>query len=145
MSGESERQPFLLAFGEGPSVCRLAAGSRRRSAAWQPRIASRLSRRVQSIEPQLDVYYREDEAWYVLDGQMTFYIGDKVLESHLRLVSSSCRAGFRTRLRWMSSRRGSWSSLARRVRAVRTRAGDRRRRALRSSGGDGASRRTLRH
>jgi hypothetical protein len=25
------------------------------------------------------IHHREDEAWYVLDGQMTFYVGDEVL------------------------------------------------------------------
>ena len=28
-------------------------------------------------EPPLHVHHREDEAWYVLDGHMTFYVGDE--------------------------------------------------------------------
>jgi len=29
-----------------------------------------------STEPPLHIHHREDEAWYILDGQMTFYVGD---------------------------------------------------------------------
>ncbi len=29
-----------------------------------------------STEPPVHVHHREDEAWYILDGQMTFQIGD---------------------------------------------------------------------
>jgi mannose-6-phosphate isomerase-like protein (cupin superfamily) len=35
----------------------------------------------QSTEPPSHIHHREDEAWYVLDGKMTFYVGDKVLEA----------------------------------------------------------------
>jgi quercetin dioxygenase-like cupin family protein len=35
----------------------------------------------QSTEPPLHIHHREDEAWYVLDGQMTFYVGDLVLQA----------------------------------------------------------------
>lgn len=35
----------------------------------------------QSTEPPLHVHHREDEAWYVLDGKMTFYVGDEALET----------------------------------------------------------------
>lgn len=31
---------------------------------------------MRSTEPPLHVHHREDEAWYVLDGHMTFYVGD---------------------------------------------------------------------
>ena len=30
-----------------------------------------------STEPPLHIHTREDEAWYVLDGQMTLYVGDE--------------------------------------------------------------------
>lgn len=30
-----------------------------------------------STEPPLHIHHREDEAWYVLDGQMTFYVGEE--------------------------------------------------------------------
>ena len=32
-----------------------------------------------TTEPPLHIHHREDEAWYVIDGQMTFFIGDKEL------------------------------------------------------------------
>jgi mannose-6-phosphate isomerase-like protein (cupin superfamily) len=35
----------------------------------------------QSTEPPLHIHHREDEAWFVLDGHMTFYVGDDVLEA----------------------------------------------------------------
>ena len=30
-----------------------------------------------STEPPLHVHHREDEAWYVLDGRMTFFVGEE--------------------------------------------------------------------
>jgi hypothetical protein len=35
----------------------------------------------QSTEPPLHIHHREDEAWYILDGKMTFYVGDAVIEA----------------------------------------------------------------
>ena len=35
----------------------------------------------QSTEPPLHIHHREDEAWYVLDGHMTFYVGEQVMEA----------------------------------------------------------------
>lgn len=35
----------------------------------------------QTTEPPLHIHHREDEAWYILDGRMTFYVGDEVLEA----------------------------------------------------------------
>jgi quercetin dioxygenase-like cupin family protein len=32
-------------------------------------------------EPPLHVHHREDEAWYVLEGKLTFHVGDLVLEA----------------------------------------------------------------
>lgn len=34
-----------------------------------------------TTEPALHIHHHEDEAWYVLDGQMTFYVGDEELEA----------------------------------------------------------------
>jgi cupin domain len=33
------------------------------------------------LHPPLHIHHNEDEAWYILDGQMTFYVGDEVLEA----------------------------------------------------------------
>ena len=38
-------------------------------------------RAVRGAEPPLHLHHREDEAFYLLDGEMTFYIGDAVLEA----------------------------------------------------------------
>src|SRR2546430_13269906 len=32
-----------------------------------------------TTEPPLHIHHREDEAWYILDGQMTFYVGDDTM------------------------------------------------------------------
>jgi len=32
-----------------------------------------------STEPPLHIHHREDEAWYILDGQMTFHVAGQVL------------------------------------------------------------------
>ncbi len=32
-------------------------------------------------EPPLHVHHGEDEAWYVLEGKLTFFVGDQVLEA----------------------------------------------------------------
>lgn len=56
---------FTVKLGEGPSEGRLA-------------VLEALAYR--STEPPLHIHHHEDEAWYILDGQMTFYIGD---DSHV--------------------------------------------------------------
>ncbi|MEW5990003.1 MAG: cupin domain-containing protein [Chloroflexota bacterium] len=74
------RRPVVLGPGEGASVWSLggrftvkldAAGSEGRFA-----LVDALAFRT--TEPPLHIHHREDEAWYVLDGQMTFHIGDEV-------------------------------------------------------------------
>jgi quercetin dioxygenase-like cupin family protein len=47
----------------------------------QGRFALVEARAFRSTEPPLHIHHNEDEAWYVLDGQMTFYVGDEVLEA----------------------------------------------------------------
>ena len=32
-----------------------------------------------TTEPPLHIHHREDEAWYILSGRMTFYIGDDAM------------------------------------------------------------------
>jgi len=34
-----------------------------------------------TTEPPRHIHHREDEAWYVLDGAMTFYVGEDVFEA----------------------------------------------------------------
>jgi mannose-6-phosphate isomerase-like protein (cupin superfamily) len=77
----SERRPILVRPGEGPSVWSLGgrftvkldgAGSAGRFS-----LVEALA--LRATEPPLHVHHREDEAWYVLDGRMTFYVGDQEL------------------------------------------------------------------
>jgi hypothetical protein len=35
----------------------------------------------QTTEPPLHIHHREDEAWYVLDGHLTFHVADQVVEA----------------------------------------------------------------
>lgn len=74
-----QRHPYLYRPGEGRSVWSLggrftikadgtATGGRFglvEATAWR------------STEPPTHIHRREDEAWYVLDGQMTFRVGDE--------------------------------------------------------------------
>jgi mannose-6-phosphate isomerase-like protein (cupin superfamily) len=34
-----------------------------------------------STEPPLHIHHHEDEAWYILNGKMPFYVGDQSLEA----------------------------------------------------------------
>ena len=74
------RRPVVLGPGEGASVWSLggrftvkldAAGSEGRFA-----LVDALAFRT--TEPPLHIHHREDEAWYVLYGQITFHVGDDV-------------------------------------------------------------------
>lgn len=79
----SGRAPFALKPGEGESVWSL--GGRftlklgQRDAAGRFAVIEVLATR--SAEPPLHIHHREDEAWYILDGHMTFYVGDKAVKA----------------------------------------------------------------
>ena len=75
------RRPVLVLPGEGPSVWSLGG-----------RFTVKLDRTggdgrfsvveavaFRATEPPLHVHHREDEAWYVLDGRMTFHVGEDAL------------------------------------------------------------------
>ena len=83
MSDPHSRIPFLLAAGEGTSVWSL--GGRFTAKATAEQTGQRFSiveaLAFQSTEPPEHIHHREDEAWYILDGKMTFYVGDAVLEA----------------------------------------------------------------
>jgi mannose-6-phosphate isomerase-like protein (cupin superfamily) len=72
---------FVLGPGEGESVWSLGgrftikAGGRNGSLA----LAIVESLAFRATEPPLHIHHREDEAWYVLDGQMTFHVGGEAL------------------------------------------------------------------
>jgi quercetin dioxygenase-like cupin family protein len=74
-------RPYLLRPGEGSSVWSLGGrfttkvghGDSGGRFALVEVVASR------GAEPPLHIHHREDEAWYVLEGQLTFHVGDEVL------------------------------------------------------------------
>jgi len=78
-----QRKPFLLKAGEGESVWSLGGRftAKVTAAEAEDRFALVEALAFQSTEPPLHIHHREDEAWYVLDGKMTVYVGDEVLEA----------------------------------------------------------------
>lgn len=83
MSELPPRKPFLLRAGEGVSVWSLGGRftAKVTGAEAEDRFALVEALAFQSTEPPLHIHHREDEGWYVLDGKMTFYVGDAVLEA----------------------------------------------------------------
>jgi quercetin dioxygenase-like cupin family protein len=79
----SGRKPFVLKKGEGQSVWSL--GGRFTLKVGEEDAAGRFALvetlAFRATEPPLHIHHKEDEAWYILDGQMTFYVGDAVLEA----------------------------------------------------------------
>ena len=77
------RKPFLLKKGQGKSVWSL--GGRFTLKVTQENADGRFSLvealAFRSTEPPLHIHHREDEAWYILDGHMTFYVGDESIEA----------------------------------------------------------------
>ena len=77
----SDRNGFVVGPGEGRSVWSLGGRFTMKLAGEEAEgrlslvevLASRAS------EPPLHIHRAEDEAWYVLDGQLTFHVGDAVL------------------------------------------------------------------
>jgi mannose-6-phosphate isomerase-like protein (cupin superfamily) len=82
MQGAS-REPYLLRSGEGQSVWSLGGRFTTKLAGndSEGRFALIEALAFQSTEPPLHIHHREDEAWYVLDGKMTFYVQDEELEA----------------------------------------------------------------
>jgi len=83
MTGSEERRPYLLKSGEGVSVWSLGGRFTTKVTGdeAQDRFTLVEALAFQTTEPPLHIHHREDEAWYVLDGRMTFYVGDEVLEA----------------------------------------------------------------
>ena len=83
MSEPADRRPFLLRAGEGTSVWSLGGRFTMKVTAEDSEHQFALVEALafQSTEPPLHIHHREDEAWYVLDGKMTFYVGDEALEA----------------------------------------------------------------
>lgn len=81
--GGGDRRPFMRGPGEGDSVWSLGGRftTKLDSAEGEGRFTLVESLAFRSTEPPLHIHHREDEAWYVLDGKMTFYVGEEVLEA----------------------------------------------------------------
>lgn len=78
-----ERHAFRLGPGEGPSVWSLGARFTTKVGDddSEGRFALVEALAFRSTEPPLHIHHREDGAWYVLDGAMTFHVADRVLEA----------------------------------------------------------------
>ena len=75
----AERRPFLRRPGEGRAVWSLGGRFTIKAdgTASEGRFSLIEATAWRSTEPPTHVHQREDEAWYVLDGQMTFRVGDE--------------------------------------------------------------------
>lgn len=82
-SQQHPRRPFRVEAGGGRSVWSLGGRftTKADSAATEGRFALVEAQAFRSTEPPLHVHHNEDEAWYVLDGAMTFYVADEVLDA----------------------------------------------------------------
>jgi quercetin dioxygenase-like cupin family protein len=74
---------FVLGPGKGESVWSLGGRFTIKAgdANGSPALAVVESLAFRTTEPPLHIHRNEDEAWYVLDGQMTFHVGDDVFEA----------------------------------------------------------------
>ncbi|MDQ2913662.1 MAG: quercetin 2,3-dioxygenase [Chloroflexota bacterium] len=77
------RKPFLLRRGEGESVWSLGGRFTLKvtEADAGGRFALVEALAFRTTEPPLHIHHNEDEAWYIVDGRMTFYVGDALLEA----------------------------------------------------------------
>jgi mannose-6-phosphate isomerase-like protein (cupin superfamily) len=77
------RAPFRVPAGDGRSVWSLGGRftTKADTATTEGRFALVESLAFRSTEPPLHVHRNEDEAWYVLDGRMTFFVAEEVLEA----------------------------------------------------------------
>jgi len=80
---DRKRSPYLLRAGEGESVWSLGGRFTMKAAGRdsEGRFALVEALAFRSTEPPLHIHHNEDEAWYILDGQMTFYVGDDAFEA----------------------------------------------------------------
>jgi mannose-6-phosphate isomerase-like protein (cupin superfamily) len=77
------RRPILVRSGEGPSVWSLGGRFTVKldgdGSAGRFSIVEALASRA--TEPPIHVHHNEDEAWYVLDGHMTFHVDGAAYEA----------------------------------------------------------------
>jgi mannose-6-phosphate isomerase-like protein (cupin superfamily) len=78
-----EQRQYRLGAGEGESVWSLGGRFTIKvgSQASHGGFAMVEALAFRATEPPRHIHHREDEAWYVLDGHMTFHVGDDILEA----------------------------------------------------------------
>lgn len=105
------RRPYMLARGDGESVWSLGGRftTKLGGEAAEGRFALVESVAFQTTEPPLHIHHRGDEAWYVIDGRMTFYVADQVMEATAGSFVFAPRGLPHTSL-WTPNPRASWSS-----------------------------------
>jgi quercetin dioxygenase-like cupin family protein len=76
--GAPPERAITLGPGEGPAIWTLGGRftMKAESRAAEGRLAIIEVIATRAAEPPLHIHTREDEAWYVLDGAMTFYLAD---------------------------------------------------------------------
>ncbi|MEO3858460.1 quercetin 2,3-dioxygenase [Acrocarpospora sp. B8E8] len=74
------QQPFILSSGEGRAIWHLGAlmnfkavGEDTGGAFWLAEVSAAIGG-----GPPMHVHAHEDELWYVLDGEVSFFVGDQV-------------------------------------------------------------------
>jgi mannose-6-phosphate isomerase-like protein (cupin superfamily) len=79
----SARSPLVVGPGAGSSVWSLGGlfTTKADAAATEGRFAFVETLATRATEPPLHIHQNEDECWYVLDGAMTFYVGDDAHEA----------------------------------------------------------------
>jgi mannose-6-phosphate isomerase-like protein (cupin superfamily) len=84
MTAHLERRlPFRVETGGGESVWSLGGRFtvKADAAVTEDRFSLLEVTAYRSTEPPLHIHHHEDEAWYVLDGHMTVFVGDEALEA----------------------------------------------------------------
>src|SRR2546429_1624610 len=86
MDDKTKDRVYSLADGEGPAYWFVGALLQRKAGTVETE--GRLALLDQTMPPGYTVprhiHINEDEAWYVLDGSMTFYCGENVIEASER-------------------------------------------------------------
>src|SRR2546430_2845424 len=86
MDNKTKDRVYSLADGEGPAYWFVGALLQRKAGTVETE--GRLALLDQTMPPGYTVprhiHINEDEAWYVLDGSMTFYCGEHVIEASER-------------------------------------------------------------
>jgi mannose-6-phosphate isomerase-like protein (cupin superfamily) len=76
---ETSRRAFVLKRGEGAPIWSLGGHFTPKLSGEQVDGAFSMTEALafRATEPPLHIHTREDEAWYVIDGQMTLYVGNE--------------------------------------------------------------------